>query len=1547
MTRHNLHQHLHWLLGSLPTEPRQPAYAPVPTSSVENASSLPQEVERLGLDTIVEETDSNVESSARQPEFVRPSLPASVFNSQGGHEMARLQSGPKSSNKPRLLSEHIPVALQTPTPTSIRKPGTSLKDQYSAQWENRPFGTEGAIHCDFVSKADKHPEYKLDTTKSGGKRHTADTLPASVPRRPQSRYEATSLDLTRDELHTSSSSTVETFGESRAIWREDSATRKEPPIKKGKKRKSDELEEDELQADLPLRMSQSGFTAIELFPDEFVSPVSAKSPRKADSQGAKRHIPSSRKAVPHVSPHDHFFDDDLDSPSTLGKHSGQQKTRPSNDSTTRTAIKNEVAPKFDEKRKTVADSEDEDDEDAEVEYKKRLIDLKSENDKIVNPVLVPPSSTVKERLHSCKEEKTVDLPSVEEKQPEVQSFLDHLVPTSSGASPFQRDSPTKLPLELQQPHSQQVIISSNGSISPREDPDKAAVQAFLNFKPDRTQAFLDGLYRSRRSAAEILFNLNVQGKTPTAELLEQPASWTAKIDATNSLLSLREEHFRLSGLREKTKVRVIAAIQKDLDHSIYAQDLSDTKSFASRLTQIETEMRLLLDQTSLPTLEFQDNSQIVVPKVLDIGERSTTLVQSTQADLQAQRLIPPDARPPISSGPATTQYVQQTQAPNIAPRTPNKHLIVDLPRTQRSPLKTYTPSPAAKDVYSYFSPPKQTSRRAGTSVQPHDSVTQDFSRIKTPSRSRDANLYCVEDEDLFTTHMGTPFRADVDEDEYGEDNDDVDMLEVAKEVENRNTRPYSDYDIGRRDVFAETSGNALRPEASKSGPAFSHIAPQPTQMQHVWSKDVKAALKDRFHLRGFRPNQLEAINATLAGKDAFVLMPTGGGKSLCYQLPAIVNSGKTEGVTIVISPLISLMQDQVEHLQKLKIQALLVNSEVTAEYRRLVMNCLKEQQPHKFCQLLYITPEMVSKSPAMVSAFRDLYKRRRLARFVIDEAHCVSQWGHDFRPDYKLLGEVRQQFPDVPVIALTATATESVKLDVIHNLGIKNCETFSQSFNRPFLFYEVRSKTKAKDVLESIANTISTLYSGQSGIIYCLSRKNCENIATKLRETYNIMAHHYHAGMEPEEKKKVQRQWQAGAYNVIIATIAFGMGIDKPDVRFVIHHTIPKSLEGYYQETGRAGRDGKPSGCYLYYGYQDTSALKRMIDEGDGTKDQKERQRQMLRNVIQFCENKSDCRRVQVLNYFNENFNREDCKAACDNCNSKSTFELQDFSEFATAAISMVKKIQDDSVTLLHCVDMFRGSKTKKITDLHHSEVLEYGIGSNIERGDVERIFYRLLSEDALSEHNVMNKSGFANQYVRVCIDRSIDLHANTDYAKTGKTSSDFAKGQRKLKLQILLSPTGKTKNPKKASKNPSKDRETGVAASRSDCPTSTNVSSPIPAASRRHVKQKSNAQPDLELHTNGYCLDDFVVDDNQDGSFNETEDESEDGFGPIREKGQSRVVTKRPLGPPITIDEKLERLPFIHRMVVDDFLRSAKDLSQKVSSPLHQPQPQHDTKDN
>jgi bloom syndrome protein len=579
------------------------------------------------------------------------------------------------------------------------------------------------------------------------------------------------------------------------------------------------------------------------------------------------------------------------------------------------------------------------------------------------------------------------------------------------------------------------------------------------------------------------------------------------------------------------------------------------------------------------------------------------------------------------------------------------------------------------------------------------------------------------------------------------------------------------------------------------------------------------------------------------------------------------------------------MQDQLVHLQKLKIRALLINSEVTLEHRKSVFEALRGPNPEHLVQLLYVTPEMINKSHAMDGAFHRLHDRGKLARIVIDEAHCVSQWGHDFRPDYKALGDFRAKFRGVPVMALTATATENVKLDVMHNLGMVNCEIFSQSFNRPNLTYEVRAKGKGKDVLESIAETITSLYKGQSGIVYCLSRKNCEKVATQLVKDFKIKAAYYHAGMQPHERTAVQLDWQSGNYHVIVATIAFGMGVDKPDVRFVIHHTIPKSLEGYYQETGRAGRDGKRSGCYLYYGYQDTKALRRMIDAGEGSTQQKQRQYQMLRNVVQFCENRSDCRRVQVLAYFNEKFQRENCNACCDNCKSGYRFENHDFTDYAASAVELVRALQREKVTLLYCVDLFRGYKTKKMTRSKHTEVREFGVGSALDRGDVVRLFHRLVSEGALSERQVVGQAGFALQYVEL-----------------GDRADEFAGGRRELKMPVRISPNGKSKA---ANSKGQQTHGTGVRAVGEDYPQSTNVSSPI-----QRLRRQRDISPRRHI-------------------LEEENDES-DGFEPIR--GAGKVRHDPEVGPPITNDEKLKGLDPLRRIVLDDFMVHAKKECHAVS---------------
>jgi RecQ family ATP-dependent DNA helicase len=546
-------------------------------------------------------------------------------------------------------------------------------------------------------------------------------------------------------------------------------------------------------------------------------------------------------------------------------------------------------------------------------------------------------------------------------------------------------------------------------------------------------------------------------------------------------------------------------------------------------------------------------------------------------------------------------------------------------------------------------------------------------------------------------------------------------------------------------------------------------APDPSEVSRFpWSGDVFQTMKRVFKLKGFRLHQLESINATLAGKDVFVLMPTGGGKSLCYQLPALVDSGKTKGITVVISPLLSLMDDQVNRLRQHGVQAFCLHGECTPEMRSHLLNGMSESRPQSFVRLLYLTPEMINKSPAVSRLLDSLHSRQLLARIVIDEAHCVSQWGHDFRPDYTELGNLRARFPGLPFMALTATATENVRMDVQNQLHMRNCEMYKQSFNRPNLFYEIR--TKSRGSVKEVASLITSRFNGMTGIVYCLSRKECESIAQKLSETYGINAQAYHAGMEPAHKKWTQEAWQTGECLVIVATIAFGMGIDKPDVRFVVHHSAPKSLEGYYQETGRAGRDGQMSYCFLFYSGHDMTTYQMMIKKSEGNAEQKERQRNMLKSVTHYCMNKSDCRRLQVLRYFNESFERANCRRNCDNCASSIAFVKTDVSFYAKQVVELVRTVyqqlginpiasarlrkQDTGVTMAQLIQVFLGSKSGKPNRTIQSKGWDrlqlYGSGANLQIGGIERLFLSLLAEDVLREENKPNASGFVTQYIMV-----------------------------------------------------------------------------------------------------------------------------------------------------------------------------------------------------
>ncbi|KAG8165221.1 hypothetical protein KVR01_005496 [Diaporthe batatas] len=758
--------------------------------------------------------------------------------------------------------------------------------------------------------------------------------------------------------------------------------------------------------------------------------------------------------------------------------------------------------------------------------------------------------------------------------------------------------------------------------------------------------------------------------------------------------------------------------------------------------------------------------------------------------------------------------------------------------------------------------------------------------------------------------------------DYGDGDDDlaamVAMAEEAEDFEQRQSSIESRSNPRARSVLSETSGNNVstaRVKATSKKPVKPVPKPKIPQelLKFPWSSDLLRAFKDRFRLEGFRHNQLEAINATLDGKDAFVLMPTGGGKSLCYQLPAVINSGKTRGVTIVVTPLLSLMQDQVDHLTARGIVAKAFSGDTDRQEKDNILQSFKLRNPEHHVQLLYVTPEMLSKSSAFNNGLKNLWASKKLARLVIDEAHCVSQWGHDFRPDYKMLGEVRRKYPGVPVMALTATATNNVIVDIKHNLDMEGCTVFSQSFNRPNLYYEIRPKEKQP--VERIADIINERFAGKTGIVYTLSRKQTEKIAKTLTER-GIRAEHYHAALQTEEKAQVQRDWQSGRVKVVVATIAFGMGIDKPDVRFVIHHYLPKSLEGYYQETGRAGRDGLPSDCILFFGHGDIHSLRKMIDDGDGSRQQKERQKEMLNRVVMFCENSRDCRRSQLLHYFGETFSRDKCEKTCDNCRIGGTFEVADRTKYAVAALEAV--MYHTRLTLNQCTDVLRGTKKPDGDEEGQSF---HGIARHLKKPEVSSVIVRLAAEGALDEENRVGGGGIAIQYFIL-----------------GREAASFLSGGRKL--EVVVRTSGDKSAPAKATKK--KTTKGRVALDDHEelaRPASTLVSSPVRRGAGKSRKGKAIAaffdeeaiaeddeHPDLEhepaLHYNGYEKDDFCVPDDED-----------DYFEPVRKTAikSRRQRTLEELGPPISRMADNGALDDVHEMIVTAFLEEAKDLEERL----------------
>src|SRR6266704_1915945 len=393
--------------------------------------------------------------------------------------------------------------------------------------------------------------------------------------------------------------------------------------------------------------------------------------------------------------------------------------------------------------------------------------------------------------------------------------------------------------------------------------------------------------------------------------------------------------------------------------------------------------------------------------------------------------------------------------------------------------------------------------------------------------------------------------------------------------------------------------------------------------------DLIATLKKSFGYDQFRPLQEQIINDSLAGRDVFVLMPTGGGKSLCFQLPALMR----DGLTIVVSPLISLMKDQVDALQTSGIPATYLNSTLDRDQSKARWRGLHRGE----YRMLYVAPERL-----MLETFLERALNWRIAQFAIDEAHCISEWGHDFRPEYRDLKKLREHFPDAPVIALTATATERVRADIVKQLKLREPRCYVASFDRPNLTYRVIPKSAPYEQLLALIRSRPT----DSGIVYCASRKSTESLARNLNED-GITAKPYHAGLTTSERSKHQDAFLRDDVRVITATIAFGMGINKPNVRFVVHYDLPKNIESYYQETGRAGRDGLPSECLLLFSPGDRVKYGRFIDEKPDLKE-REIARAQLEQIVHYAEC-ATCRRGYLLNYFGEPVSEEDC-GGCDNC---------------------------------------------------------------------------------------------------------------------------------------------------------------------------------------------------------------------------------------------------------------------------------------------------------
>ena len=478
---------------------------------------------------------------------------------------------------------------------------------------------------------------------------------------------------------------------------------------------------------------------------------------------------------------------------------------------------------------------------------------------------------------------------------------------------------------------------------------------------------------------------------------------------------------------------------------------------------------------------------------------------------------------------------------------------------------------------------------------------------------------------------------------------------------------------------------------------------------------AQQVLEQVFGYPAFRGEQQQIIDHVVAGGDALVLMPTGGGKSLCYQIPALVR----RGVGVVISPLIALMKDQVDALGAVGVRAAFLNSTQSPDERRAVEQALAAGE----VDMLYLAPERVT-----VPATVELLSRLDIALFAIDEAHCVSQWGHDFRPDYLALSMLHERWPQVPRIALTATATAETAREIAMRLDLGSARHFVASFDRPNIQYRIEPKNQP---LQQLLRLIRTEHPGDAGIVYCLSRASVEKTAQQLAD-HGIAALPYHAGLDASVRANHQSRFLREDGIVMVATIAFGMGIDKPDVRFVAHLDLPKSVEGYYQETGRAGRDGLPSTAWLAYGLQDVVQQRQLIERGDGDPAHKRRQSQLLDAMLALCET-VECRRAQLLDYFGQQLPGGRC-GNCDTCLAPP--EAIDGTVPAQKLLSTIVRLERErgqSYGAGHLIDILTGKQTPRVQQQRHHELSTFGLGTEFSEQEWRGVVRQLLAQGLIA----------------------------------------------------------------------------------------------------------------------------------------------------------------------------------------------------------------------